>query len=78
MNSIEQKTYSIYVSQLIRKKYSLDAELAIIRQRDSKPDEFAEYNTYCESCKAKAKVMQMKGEDLLKIISLQIKKKQNA
>lgn len=48
-------TYEERVVQLIREKYDLDAELAILRQRDSKPEEFAEYNTYCEECKTKAK-----------------------
>lgn len=55
MNTFGQMTYSANVSSLIRKRYSVDDELAILRQRDSKPDEFAEYNTYCEQCKAKAK-----------------------
>ena len=48
-------SYSALVSRMIRRKYSINDELAILRQRDSKPDEFAEYNTYCEQCKAKAK-----------------------
>ena len=48
-------TYEQRVVQLIRERYDIDAELAILRQRDSKPEEFAEYNAYCEECKAKAK-----------------------
>lgn len=48
-------TYEQRVVQLIREKYSMDDELAILRQRDSKPEEFAEYNVYCEECKTKAK-----------------------
>ena len=43
------------VISLIREKYSLNDELAILRQRDTKPDEFAEYNTYVEQCKEEAK-----------------------
>ena len=39
----------------IRKKYTVNQELAILRQRDTKPEEFAEYNEYVESCKAKVK-----------------------
>lgn len=50
-----EPTYEEKVVQLIREKYSVDDELAILRQRDSKPEEFAEYNAYCEECKAKAK-----------------------
>lgn len=48
-------TYEEIVVQLIREKYTIDDELAILRQRDSKPEEFAEYNAYCEECKTKAK-----------------------
>ena len=48
-------TYEEKVVGLIREKYTIDQELAIQRQRDSKPEEFAEYNTYCEECKVKAK-----------------------
>jgi hypothetical protein len=43
------------IVKLIREKYSQDAEFAILRQRDTKPEEFAEYNAYCEECKAKVK-----------------------
>lgn len=35
----------------IREKYSLDDELAILRQRDTKPQEFEEYNSYVEKIK---------------------------
>lgn len=48
-------TYEERVVQLIRERYSMDDELAILRQRDSKPEEFTEYNAYCEECKVKAK-----------------------
>lgn len=50
-----EPTYEERVVYLIRERYNLDAELAILRQRDSKPSEFAEYNAYCEECKIKAK-----------------------
>lgn len=49
------KTYEQKVSYLIREKYTQDAEFAILRQRDIKPEEFAEYNAYCEECKTKVK-----------------------
>ena len=39
----------------IRKKYSLNQELAILRQRDSKFYEYQEYFDYVEQCKSKAK-----------------------
>lgn len=44
--------YSEAVNDEIRKRYSVSQELAILRQRDTKPDEFAEYNAYCEEVKA--------------------------
>ena len=47
--------YPKLVENKIRTKYSVSAELAILRQRDTKPEEFAEYNAYCEQCKAQAK-----------------------
>lgn len=44
--------YEQRVINRIREKYSIDDELAILRQRDTKPDEFAEYNAFVESIKA--------------------------
>lgn len=48
-------TYEDRVVELIRLRYDVNAELAILRQRDSKPEEFTEYNSYCEECKQQAK-----------------------
>ena len=47
-------TYALLVSQFVRLVYDLNAELAILRQRDSKPEEFQEYNEYVEYCKLMA------------------------
>lgn len=47
--------YPQLVENKIRTKYSMSAELAILRQRDTKPEEYAEYNAFCELCKAEAK-----------------------
>ena len=47
--------YPQLVENKIRTKYSVSAELAILRQRDTKPEEFAEYNAYCEQCKVQAR-----------------------
>ena len=56
MNGITaEMKYPIVVEQKTRRRYSVSAELAILRQRDTKPQEFAEYNAYCESCKAEAR-----------------------
>lgn len=43
--------YKNRIIDLIREKYSVDDELAIQRQRNSKVEEFNEYNTYIENCK---------------------------
>ena len=51
----EQKKYVAKVVELIRQRYSINDELAILRQRDTKPTEFDEYNAYVEKCKAEAK-----------------------
>lgn len=47
--------YKTTIDGLIRQRYSVSDEIAILRQRDSKPEEYAEYNAYCEQCKAQAK-----------------------
>jgi hypothetical protein len=47
--------YGSMVEKEIRKQYSLSSELAILRQRDDKPEEFAKYNEYVEQCKQKIK-----------------------
>ena len=51
----QDKLYSALVEELIRQRYNISQELAIHRQRDTKPTEFATYNSYCEECKATAK-----------------------
>ena len=57
----EPKTYDAVYGSMIEKKirlrYSLSSELAILRQRYSKPEEFAQYNEYVEQCKAEVKEM---------------------
>ena len=47
--------YESIVILKIRRKYSVNQELAILRQRDTKPTEFAAYNEYVEQCKAETK-----------------------
>lgn len=51
----KQQKYENRVVKLLRKKYSLDQELAILRQRDDKPEEFRAYSAYAEECKLQAK-----------------------
>ena len=55
LNGIQAEEYASLVELRVRKRYSVSAELAILRQRDTKPEEFAEYNAFVEACKAEAK-----------------------
>lgn len=47
--------YSREIEKKIRLEYSLNDELAILRQRDDKPEEFKKYNAYVEQCKREVK-----------------------
>ena len=65
LNGTQESDYIAYVDELVRKRYSLSAELAILRQRDVKPEEFAAYNAYAEECKARAKTeLGLGGEEV--------------
>ena len=50
-----EQLYEKEIIRKIRKRYSVNQELAILRQRDTKPEEFAEYNAFVEQCKEEAK-----------------------
>lgn len=39
----------------IREVYTIDDEIAILRQRDTKPEEFEQYNAFVEQIKAEEK-----------------------
>lgn len=52
--------YNSAVDTEIRKRYTVSQEFAILRQRDEKPEEYAEYYAYCEECKAFCKQMREK------------------
>ena len=47
--------YEELIDNLIRKKYTINEELAIQRQRDTKPDEFKEYFDCVENIKTQVK-----------------------
>lgn len=55
MNGMLDYLYPDRVTELIRKKYTLDSELALHRMRDEKPDEFEEYYNFAEACKVQAR-----------------------
>ena len=57
-------SYEELVVMKIRERYSIDDELAILRQRDVKQDEFAEYNNFCEQCKAEAREETNKTDEI--------------
>lgn len=44
------------ISEKIRKVYSVNDELAILRQRDEKPEEFEAYYNFVEECKREVKI----------------------
>lgn len=46
--------YGDRVTQLVREQYSVSDEFALLRQRDTKQEEFARYNEYVEACKVTA------------------------
>ena len=56
LQNITPVPYEERVVNRIREKYSIDDELAILRQRDTKPEEFAEYNAFVEKVKAEERV----------------------
>ena len=53
--ALANEVYENKIVALIRKKYNINQELAILRQRYTKPEEFAEYNEYVEQCKKQVK-----------------------
>ena len=42
-----------FISGLIHTRYSVEDEISILRQKDSKPEEFESYNTFAEECKVR-------------------------
>ena len=52
----ELGNYSAIVQSLISRQYSIREEIAIIRQKDEKPEEYKAYYEYCEQCKAEARL----------------------
>lgn len=50
-----QEFYESEIVRLIRQRYNVNQELSILRQRDEKPEEFAEYSRYVEECKSAVK-----------------------
>lgn len=57
-----EELYRQRIVELIRERYSMDDEIAILRQRDSKIAEFNEYDAFAESCKVTARI-EIYGEE---------------
>lgn len=51
----DTRSYEEKIVDKIREKYSINDEIAILRQRDSKPEEFIEYNSFVEQIKKEIK-----------------------
>lgn len=50
----KEDQYHNQVIELIRTKYSVDDELACLRQKDTKSKEYDSYFDFCEACKKQA------------------------
>lgn len=48
-------SYDSIVDKLVRDRYQMSQEFAILRQKDIKPEEFQIYFNYVEECKTTAK-----------------------
>lgn len=55
-NTLDQ-LYAELVEDLVADRYSLKQEIACLRQRDTKPDNFNAYNAYVEECKTQVKTL---------------------
>lgn len=51
LNGKTAEMYGQEVNRLLRERYTLSEELAILRKRDEEPEEFAAYNAFAEECK---------------------------
>ncbi len=54
-NGLLKEAYAALVNEKIKRRYTLSDELALLRRREEKPNEFSAYNAYAEACKAEAK-----------------------
>ena len=55
LNGHGEKMRGAVVTAMIRRRYTLSNEMALLRQRDEKPEEYATYNEYAETCKTEAR-----------------------
>lgn len=50
--------YDEAVNAEIRQRYTESQEFAVLRQKEEKPEEYAQYYAYCEECKKHVKLTQ--------------------
>ena len=49
----EEVSREAFIAGLIHTRYSVDDEISILRQKDSRPEEFEAYNAFAEECKVR-------------------------
>jgi hypothetical protein len=54
-NNTMPRIYGDLVNSYIREVYSLSEELSITRQKEEKPEEYAQMTAYIEQCKIRAR-----------------------
>lgn len=54
-NGITEEVKKRLIIEMVRERYDSNDEIAVLRQRDSKPEEYEEYNAYVEACKESVK-----------------------
>jgi hypothetical protein len=52
---VELPNYQETIVMLVRQRYSIDDEMAIQRQKETKPEQWQEYFDFVENCKMQAK-----------------------
>ena len=57
----EKLTIDQEIALVIDSKYSIDAQIAIIRQKDEKPQDYAEFYAFAEEVKRKVKESRKEG-----------------
>lgn len=45
------------VNALVRSRYNESEEFSLLRQKETKPEEYNSYNAYCENCKVLGKTI---------------------
>lgn len=56
-------TYEQEVALVIDAQYSIDAQIAILRQKDEKPEDYQKFFAFCEEVKRKVKEGHEKGQE---------------